>query len=467
MSTGQTPSEPISIKVNGRYWDPLRTYAEDAVRTNYITITAFEPLGLDRLGELLSLGVEVQEQVDIDTYLCRFEPQDLQPIREKSYIRQAVVFRSKFKIVQDLKKTNVAIANGISLPTTSPPDSSTDVCTVDVILHHGLETDDVILKLSQEAEVNPADVEYSSWKLRVTTDRSRLKLLASQDCVRAIEEVLPNTIHDSYALEILEADVKINDTAYQGEGQVVTISDTGFDNGIKENCHQAFRGRVLDIKPVNWVRTDKDGDSFDPDLVYDPDGHGTHVCGLAVGQSLPSKLYTEGPIGGVAQKANLVVQSLAIGQKRDLIQTPADLTDGLFDPPYYDFGSRIFSNSWSQVWVIKQSAYTANDAEEVDEFVWRTQDAVVLSSAGNDNKMALGKPAIGAQAAAKNCITVGATGSKRKVSDTDVSTESILDMSSRGPTQEGRIKADVVAPGGNIVSVCFQPSCIFRIELLY
>ncbi|KAK1146649.1 hypothetical protein N8T08_002722 [Aspergillus melleus] len=56
---------------------------------------------------------------------------------------------------------------------------------------------------------------------------------------------------------------------------------------------------------------------------------------------------------------------------------------------------------------------------------------------------------IGGQAAAKNCITVGACGTTR-----DGSIDEIADYSSRGPTTDGRIKPDVMAPGTKILSAC-------------
>jgi len=463
MSTREAPSEAVPIVINGRHWDPSITYAEDSARTDYITITAFRPLDSEQHEDLLRLGVEIQEQVDTDTYLCRYKPKDLKPVRDKPYIRQADVFRSKFKIVEDLKTTTVAAANGIAIPiaglASTDTSKGTDICTVDLILHNGLGAIEYVSELSNEAQIDPETIEYSSRKLRMTVDRSRLKLLATHDCVRVIEEVFPKTVNNNYAREILEADIIVNDTSYRGEGQIVTVSDTGFDIGDKENCHPAFKGRILELKPL--IRKPKLGNTrpYGVDLTDDPSGHGTHVCGSVLGQNMTSELHTEAPIGGIAQKSKLVMQSMyyvnPITKAREQIRTPLDLTDDLFDPPYNDYNSRIFTNSWGEAWTGAQRSYNDNDAREVDEFVWRTQDAVVLFSAGNDNdrKGVTGKPAIGAQAAAKNCITVGATGSKRKIGSKGGNIETMSSMSSWGPTKEGRIKPDVVAPGVNILSV--------------
>lgn len=181
-------------------------------------------------------------------------------------------------------------------------------------------------------------------------DCSRLKLLATHECVRAIEEVFPKTVYNHYAWEIMEADVMVHGTAYLGDGQIVTVSDSGFDTGDMERCHPAFSGRVLCLRPI--IRQPKGGfdDGPSPDLTNDPIGYGTHVCGSILRQSMASEIYSEDSTGRVTPHANLVVQSMSYlnpetGAKES-IRAPHDLSDDLFDPPYKNNNSRLFNNSW-------------------------------------------------------------------------------------------------------------------------
>ena len=111
MSEASPPENAVPITINGRTVDPQKWYAQDAGRTNYITIRALSPLNRESEAELQDLGVTIQEQVDQDTYLCRYEPSDLEPSRAKSYIRHVDVYRNKFKVIQDLQITNTLIAN--------------------------------------------------------------------------------------------------------------------------------------------------------------------------------------------------------------------------------------------------------------------------------------------------------------------------------------------------------------------
>ncbi|KAF2749696.1 subtilisin-like protein [Sporormia fimetaria CBS 119925] len=460
-------TDPITLKIGGRYWDPSRNYADDAAHTDYITITTTEPLDPSQHATLASLNATIQEQVAPNTYLCHYPPPDLTPIRSLLFVRQADVFRSKFKIVQDLKDTNNAAANGEALPVAglakTETTMSTEVCTVDIVLHQDQHAENIVSKLCEEAGVNEDLVEYTSKKIRMTVERALLKQIATHDYIRSIEEVVPKGVHNNLARDIMQADIVINGTAYHGEGQIIAVADTGFDIGDAENCHPAFKGKILDLKSVARVSKSDTKNRRLPEITNDLEGHGTHVCGSIVGENMPSKPYKEEAVGGVAQKAKLIVQSMYYhDEQTDIrgIRTPLDLTEGLFDEPYYKSNCRIFTNSWGDELepLVGQRAYTKAGAQEVDEFVFRTRDAVILFSAGNDNDGKFsGKPNIGSQAAAKNCITVGATGSKRVMGKKDVMKhESMFERSSWGPTKEGRIKPDVVAPGVNILSTATQ-----------
>jgi subtilisin family serine protease len=251
------------------------------------------------------------------------------------------------------------------------------------------------------------------------------------------------------------------------------MADTGFDD-----THPDFIGRV-----VGQVGLGRPGDTSDPN------GHGTHVAGSILGDGQASG----GQLKGVAPQARLYVQSL-LDARGDLGGLPLNLAD-LFEDAY-NAGARIHNNSWG---ADTGSAYTFN-AIEVDDFVARKKDMLVIIAAGNEGTSAdpsqklLNRPfkristpgfvdwlTIGSPATAKNALTVGASRSDRTeggysqnkwgvgwpsrfpkvdpaipddICEQTVSgnPESIAAFSSRGPCDDRRIKPDLVAPGTDILS---------------
>ena len=89
-------------------------------------------------------------------------------------------------------------------------------------------------------------------------------------------------------------------------------------------------------------------------------------------------------------------------------------------------------------------------------------------SAGNSGA---GGNTIGAPGTAKNVITVGASENVRPIGATDGcgvtdtganSARDIIDFSSRGPTDDGRIKPDIVAPGTHVTGAQPQTGADFN-----
>jgi len=164
---------------------------------------------------------------------------------------------------------------------------------------------------------------------------------------------------------------------------------------------------------------------------------------------------------------------------------PSDL--GRLFNQAYEAGARIHSNSWgtppSPRDNFKQRPYDAS-AESIDRFLWDHQDMTVLFAAGNDGQDTnldgrVNERSLGAEASAKNCITVGASENLRPTLTSGKkgepytyglfwprkfplnplrddhqadNPEGLAAFSSRGPTAENRLKPDVVAPGTAILS---------------
>lgn len=307
--------------------------------------------------------------------------------------------------------------------------------------------------------------------------------MAKIDAVRSIHAVPLRTLYNNIARGIINADVFVDSNAYKGDGEIVAVADTGFDKGDAARPHLAFAGRVKTLYALG--RTSPTTKS------NDPDGHGTHVCGSVLGDHTSSSMG--GRIEAPASEAKLVMQSL-LDDSGGLGGIPINLED-LFKKPHDTDKARVHTNSWGPVWTGSQLPYDSS-AYEIDKFARDHPEMVICFAAGNDGADetpedgATDRGRIGAEASAKNCITVGATESRRPeirwnpppwnataktftygeffrnssgtikkfprdpiASDHMANNdEGMAAFSSFGPTVEGRIKPDVVAPGTSILS---------------
>lgn len=273
-------------------------------------------------------------------------------------------------------------------------------------------------------------------------------------------------------------------TDLDGTGQILAFADTGLDTGDPKTVIADLHGRVRRI--VSWpINPSWSGFVTNPgadDGPSDTDsGHGTYVVGVAAGDGAASN----GTRRGVAPKARVVLQAIEqfvdvaaghpeVGPSGYLLAgRPTDLQQLFLQAR--GFGARVHVNAWGTA---VHGAYD-NDAYETDLFLSEHRDAVILFAAGNegsdrDGNRRTDPASLDSPATAKNAIAVGATEGSEQVGffgawaqlqtegrvfantadRTDAvagQNDRIAPLSSVGPTNDGRIKPDVCAPGTDIV----------------
>jgi serine protease AprX len=328
----------------------------------------------------------------------------------------------------------------------------------DVRLHDARDLDGF---LSWLAERRVEVVGSRGRKVRVSVDANgpEFAALASHPAVAELQRYVEPELFNDRARVLLGLDPvdAPSNAGRTGAGQVVGVADTGLDE-----THPDFQGRIAGV--TAWGR---------PGDPSDPHGHGTHVAGSAVGDGAASN----GELRGAAPDAALFFQSLLDARGR-LGGLPLDLGD-LFQEAY-DAGARVHNNSWGAA---TASLYTLNSTE-VDEFVDRNRDMLLVFAAGNEGTASprfhsavgfVDWASLGSPATAKNALTVGASRSDRHdgglsqrtygevwrssfpdppMASTKVSgdPQGLAAFSSRGPCDDRRIKPDLVAPGTDVVS---------------
>lgn len=329
--------------------------------------------------------------------------------------------------------------------------------------------------------------------LRVTLPADRLTHLMRLSRVAWVEPYLPMELHNDRARDIMRVNQAQSTLAglgtnLYGAGQIVAVADTGLDTGNASTLSLDFRGRLVRAfalgRPGDW----SDG------LWYGGEpqgGHGTHVAGSVLGNGSlsganPGAHQYASSFAGVAPEAQLVFQSV-MDSTGGLAGIPTDLKV-LFNQAYSE-GARIHTNSWGHPTGGSYPNYTygAYDASAryADEYMWLNPQALVLFSAGNAGRDAnsngvIDPDSIGSPGTAKNVLTVGATENNRPpgagfggysnyrwgtgswealfpvnpIHDDYISNKinGLAAFSSRGPTDDGRVKPEVVAPGTDIIS---------------
>jgi len=294
--------------------------------------------------------------------------------------------------------------------------------------------------------------------------------------------------------------------AVTGDGVIVAVMDSGLDTAVEcdgvANCdslnsgvHSDFSGRIMGVVSYNNCGACSDGTGGPNDY----NGHGTHVAGSVLGDGSNSPNGEDN--SGMAPGAYLFMQSVGYGNN-DGSLAPPDYEDAYAEA--YAAGARVHTNSWGtgpDACAPTQSnptatnspscwAYYTSDTMELDAAANNYQDLTILFAMGNDardctyasfgwqttncpsgqdGEINLG--ALNRQATAKNILSIGASenvrntlalhsrsyfsvcgncdwyGTPIKLDQEGDNAEGMAGFSNRGPTSDGRIKPDIVAPG--------------------
>jgi serine protease AprX len=220
---------------------------------------------------------------------------------------------------------------------------------------------------------------------------------------------------------------------HDGTGIVVAVVDSGIAP------HAAIGNRV--IARANFV-------SFEPGLVGDPFGHGTHVAGMIGGSGSSASTVTTAYTGGSAPAVKFVdvrvLGRTGIGYTSEVI---AGIDWVIANRSRY--GIRIINLS------LGHPVAEAVSTDPLCQAVARAVRAgiVVVASAGNYGMTSTGAIVLGGVTSPGNspdALTVGAVDTMGTANRAD---DKLAAYSSRGPTRfDFNVKPDVIAPGTRVVS---------------
>ncbi len=408
--------------------------------------------------EIEGLGTRVISYFPDFAYIIHIGSTDIHTIMEVDHVLGVVPYLSGLKVRPDL------------YPILEDGQARTKEFGTPMLIIDLLEEEPTVE--GRLKELFPQVMRVSSTRFLVGPEPTDASCLLRISSIEWIEPDHPVILFNNVSKEIIGVSSVVQDLNLFGSGQTVAIADTGLDTGIDDHGVNGDISADFDnrVRFANWAGTSAD----------DTHSHGTHVAGSVAGGGALSN----GRIRGMAPQAEVFFQGIATDSNALSIPTN---TSQLFDQAYQN-GARVHTNSWgSSVY----GQYTSR-SWDVDWFMYTHPDMVILYSAGNSGEDwypengKIDNDSIGAPATAMNCITVGASENDRttggysalswsifngwkwtgsdyvyqsrypidpiKSDLTSNDTDGLAAFSSRGPTDDLRIKPDVVAPGANILS---------------
>ena len=485
FALGDNDPLPIPIKLKARTFTPAdladdslqnRIDMSDTSGNTYFILQFRGPVDPTWKAEAEAMGVEFLEYLPDFAYKVRMNTLLIPRLNRLSQVNWIGNFLPEYKISPSLKRgernlLHVKIEKGVDWQTVA-----------DAIAATGAEV-----------------VGGNGRVVRVFASEQQLKAIAAIADVAWIEPFAIRERHNEAGGGAIMGSIAANNNGYDGSTQIVAVADTGLGGGTSATAHADIPSdRIVEIH--DWPTADS-ADCYDAinDGARDVDsGHGTHTSVSVLGDG-----NADGLGKGTAPAAQLVFQAVEdyvdmVGMCARwyedgyyMLGLPDDISD-LFSQAYDD-GARIHSNSWGAP---KNGEYT-DDAVNVDTFMWNHPDMLITFSAGNEGRDGnsdgvIDDDSMGSPATAKNALSVGASENERSddypcdgnLDYTDCANqgnvnnimtyhdawpddfpsdpiasdpaagnaEQMAAFSSRGPTDDGRIKPDVVAPGTYILS---------------
>jgi hypothetical protein len=420
----------------------------DPTRPNYYIAQLVGPAKGEWLAELASLGADVIASPPGDALILRMLPEKRPSIESLPWVDSIASYRPAMKLSPKLRRDRRAGLDAADLAMSAAEALGDANQLVEITVFPGEPVDAIAGK-----------VEAAGGRVLSTTETT-VKAVAGMEAIQAAAE----------------------------DPGVEAVQPFVFPQ-----LHNDVARRVMAV-PVLWIATT---------VRRTGSGHGTHVAGSVLGDGTAAIAANSAMVPrGTAPRARLLFQAseqeVAFKPVSQLIAEgiPVPQIPGGWPPPSpglyglpddllplfsaaYAGGARIHTNSWGAA---LNGEYTEN-SRHVDQFMWEHGDMLFVFSAGNagtdvDRDGQINLDSIDSPGTAKNCLTVGASENRRPngssptpgvnatwpqfsstrfaqmgaaghVSDNP---EGLACFSSRGPTDDGRIKPEVVAPGTNVLS---------------
>jgi len=413
------------------------------------------PINPRWIDKLMEKDIEIINYVPNYAYEVRMTPEKAEDVKDLFFVDWVGIYHPAYKLPAEIESEKVNVR---FVPEANPR------------IVNNIRSSSIV-----RSSINPDGTIHSI--IYNFTSHQELRRLATINDVYSISEYIEPKLHSEIDAQIIGGGAwimddeygdpsipyrkhgvfgaYINQIGYSGENVTIAVADTGIGEGrVGDAGHPDLTGRV--IGGYGFGRLDEDD-------WRDGHGHGTHVTGSVAGNSHEGSgeagiypgfgSYYMGQ--GLAYDSELYAAKIFSDAGRFLVE---DDYYSIIEIPKQESKAYIHTNSWGSS---TEGAYIEFDkifdqaVRDANRDTDYNEPMIITVSAGNSGAI---EQSIGSPGNAKNVITVGATesympdGGDYGGSDTE-NPNQIARFSSRGWTEDNRVKPDVVAPGQNVLSL--------------
>jgi len=371
------------------------------------------PLTPERDRLLTAAGVARSEYLPTNCFLADLAGSAPEAIAAVGFVRSVVEYQPEWRLDPAIGQRQYQTESRRQL-------AARGVYQVGVYLFEDAPVEPVLAALGAipGANVVAWDLEGSSWTVNVEATPNALQAIAQLDAVQFVEDYPDLTFRNGTNRWIVQSNINgvfpLYDHGIRGEGQILGHMD----------------GRVAEPH-CSFDDTDPIGPDHRKIIAYlqsqGYDTHGTHTAGTAVGDG-GSDTNTR----GVAYLARMVHNGIPNFTETAMYSR--------LDLHYGTYGATDHTNSWGDDGT---TAYTAL-CRAIDRFSWDFEENLVLFAVTNTSTLKTPENA-------KNCLAVGAS--------QDTPNQGNFCSGGRGPTNDGRRKPEIYAPGCNTNSSTGASGC--------
>ena len=371
------------------------------------------PMTPERRAALENAGIRLAEYLPSYSYTATIAA-DIQlaaRAADLGFVQFAMAYRPEWKLDAETGMRNYQTPMRQEL-------NAAGKAIINVTLHQGEGLGELLAAAAAlpQSAVHYAEDVSGNMTVSMTVRKQDVAGLANLESVEYIEDAFENTQRNNYAdrwiLQSYTSGVfPLYANGIHGENQILGHSD-----GSVNVNHCSFQDTVNPVGPLHRKVLNLNGTSG-----YD--AHGTHTAATAVGYA-PGQADTSN-VNGMATGAKMVHSNIPVENESGIVT--------LFNTQYSE-GARVHTNSWG---TDGTTAYTS-ETRGCDSHCHSFEDSLVCFAVSNLSLITTPDNA-------KNIFAVNR-------STWTPNGESICSTTAAGPTNDGRRKPEIMAPGCSIQS---------------